>query len=90
VTRTMPAAVAGLLVTLGFHPRRLGDTPSGGTCFALTRCPFSEAVTSGVHGDRICALHHGLLAGISEAHGGELEVFAINDPRIRACEVAVR
>lgn len=85
-----PDAVAGVLVTLGFAPRRLGPSAEGGTRFALTRCPFSEAVTTATSGGRICALHHGLLAGVAHARGGELESFTVNDPRARPCEVAVR
>jgi predicted ArsR family transcriptional regulator len=83
-------AVAALLVTLGFDPHRQRDSASEGTSFSLDRCPFSEAVTSGRRGGRICALHHGLLAGVAEANGGELQTFTINDPRVRPCELTVR
>jgi predicted ArsR family transcriptional regulator len=82
--------VARLLVTLGFEPQRRGTSPCGGTVLALTRCPFSEAVTSGARGDRICALHRGLLAGAASANGGELESFTVNDPRLLPCELSVR
>jgi predicted ArsR family transcriptional regulator len=83
-------AVTGLLVTLGFDPRRQRDGAGDVTRFSLNRCPFSEAVTSGRLGGRICALHHGLLAGVAEANGGELQSFTINDPRVQPCELSVR
>jgi len=85
-----PDAVARLLVTLGFDPQRQRDSASDGTRLSLARCPFSEAVISGRRGTRICALHHGLLAGVAEANGGELQSFTINDPRVRPCELSVR
>lgn len=85
-----PAAVARALVALGFDPRRQGATASGGARFVLNRCPFREAVTAGPAGRRICALHHGLLAGVAEAGGGELESFTVNDPRVLSCELSVR
>jgi predicted ArsR family transcriptional regulator len=83
-------AVAAVLVTLGFDPRRHRDRASDGTRLTLNRCPFTDAVVSGPRGSRICALHHGLLAGVAEANGGDLQSFTINDPRVRPCELSVR
>jgi predicted ArsR family transcriptional regulator len=85
-----PGAVASVLVQLGFAPRRVGTSERGGTRMALGRCPFGDAVTSAPRGASICALHHGLLAGVATASGGELESFTVRDPRVLRCEVSVR
>jgi predicted ArsR family transcriptional regulator len=85
-----PYAVAGLLVQLGFDPARSGPRTDGAQRLTLRSCPFSEIVASAPGGDRVCALHHGLLAGVAEANGGELESFTVNDPRALPCELEVR
>jgi predicted ArsR family transcriptional regulator len=82
-------AVVSWLVTLGFAPRQHGASDTGRAEFRLHRCPFGEAVTSSPGGRRICALHHGLVAGVAEANGGTLQEFVINDPRLEPCRVAV-
>ena len=82
-------AVKSSLITLGFVPREQGTGETGTAEFVLSRCPFGDAVTSSAQGRRICALHHGLLAGVAEANGGELREFVINDPRVAPCRVAV-
>lgn len=82
-------AVRSSLAGLGFAPRARGGTRAGTTRLELGRCPFSEIVTSSSEGARVCALHHGLLAGVAEAQGGRLREFVINDPRSAPCEVAV-
>jgi predicted ArsR family transcriptional regulator len=82
-------AVKRSLAGLGFAPRRRPATEAGVSEFALSLCPFSEAVTSSAQGGRICALHRGLVAGVAEARGGALREFVINDPRSAPCRVAV-
>jgi predicted ArsR family transcriptional regulator len=83
-------AVTRSLASLGFAPLERGSTEAGAAVLALSRCPFSDAVTSPAAGRRVCDLHHGLVAGIAEAHGGEVASFTVNDPRNAACEVAVQ
>jgi predicted ArsR family transcriptional regulator len=82
-------AVVSWLAMLGFAPREHGASDTGRAEFWLHRCPFGEAVTSSPAGRRICALHHGLVAGVAEAHGGKLQEFVINDPRLEPCRVGV-
>jgi predicted ArsR family transcriptional regulator len=85
-----PQAVAFLLDALGFAPRPAPASPGGDAGLMLDRCPFSDAVTSSRQGGTVCALHHGLVAGVAAANGGELERFVVHDPRQRPCEVTVR
>ena len=87
---TASEAVTRSLASLGFAPLDRGSSEPGAVVLALSRCPFSDAVTSSAAGRRVCDLHHGLLAGIAEAHGGEVSSFTVNDPRGAACEVAVQ
>ena len=75
---------------LGFAPHSEGTSRVGGARLVLERCPFSDTVTSSRQGGQVCALHHGLLAGVAAANGGELEPFIVHDPRVRLCEVTVR
>ena len=82
-------AVVDSLVTLGFAPEARAAGP-GRHVLDLTRCPFTDAVTSSPNGRRICHLHHGLLAGIAAATGGEVDEFVINDPRVVPCRVGFR
>ena len=77
-------AVRATMTELGFAPR-----PDDRGGFELARCPLADVVTASAHGRRVCALHHGLLAGVAEAHGGALTAFAIRDPRSAPCRVAV-
>jgi predicted ArsR family transcriptional regulator len=85
-----PDAVAGLLVRLGFDPARNGAGTDGAVRLTLRRCPFSEIVASSRGGHRVCALHHGLIAGVAAASGGELQSFTVNDPPVVPCELEVR
>ena len=83
-------AVTRSLASLGFAPSSADQPEAGAVVLALSRCPFSDAVTSSAAGRRVCDFHHGSLAGIAEAHGGEVSSFTVNDPRGAACEVAVQ
>jgi predicted ArsR family transcriptional regulator len=81
-------AVVSSLVTLGFAPlERARGRPA--VELELTGCPFRDAVVDSPGGRQICHLHHGLVAGIAAATGGELRTFAINDPRLEPCRVVV-
>jgi predicted ArsR family transcriptional regulator len=83
-------AIVDSLVTLGFAPvARPSGTP-GRHVLDLTRCPFTDAVTGAPNGRQICHLHHGLVAGVVAATGGDVEEFAINDPRVLPCRVGFR
>lgn len=88
--RTPRQAVVASLATLGFAPVEQPAGASPRVTLDLTRCPFAAAVTSSANGRTICHLHHGLLAGVARAAGGELEAFAINDPRVVPCRVTLR
>lgn len=79
------------LAKLGFAPAddaRPG-TPQGVDAFLLTACPFADMVTR-PGGRRLCALHHGMLAGVAEARGGQVEDFAIVNPNADHCRLLVR
>lgn len=86
---TAREAVMNSMISLGFDPREEAPKRPGATVFALTRCPFLDAVTSSRRGRRICALHHGFLAGIADANAGTLDSFEINDPRAAPCRLSV-
>ena len=77
-------------MNFGFAPVERTAKPSAPAILDLTRCPFRDAVTGSANGRQICHLHHGLLAGIAAASGGELEEFAINDPRYVPCRAHIR
>jgi predicted ArsR family transcriptional regulator len=77
-------------VRLGFDPSRERTDEDGATRLTLRSCPFSEMVTASAAGGRVCALHHGLLAGVAAAHAGTVESFTVNDPRKLPCELSVR
>jgi hypothetical protein len=83
-------ALVASLVTFGFAPVERTAKPPAPTILDLTRCPFRDAVTGSANGRQICHLHHGLLAGIAAVSGGELEEFAINDPRHVPCRLQFR
>ena len=83
-------AVVDSLATLGFAPVARPAGAPGRHVFDLTRCPFTDAVTTAANGRRICHLHHGLVAGVAAATGGEVDEFVINDPRVVPCRVGFR
>jgi predicted ArsR family transcriptional regulator len=87
--RTREALMASL-VNYGFAPVERTAKPPAPAILDLTRCPFQDAVTGSANGRQICHLHHGLLAGIAAASGGELEEFAIHDPRSVPCRARFR
>jgi predicted ArsR family transcriptional regulator len=82
-------AIVSSLVNLGFAPV---EQPAEGTGIVLDlmECPFRDAVTGSRNGRQICHLHHGLVASIAAATGGELAEFVINDPRVVPCRVRFR
>ncbi len=82
-------AIVDSLVTLGFAPVARPAGP-GRHVLDLTRCPFTDAVTTSPNGRQICHLHHGLVAGVAAATGGEVDEFVINDPRVVPCRVGFR
>jgi predicted ArsR family transcriptional regulator len=83
-------AVTASLATLGFAPVERPSGHADSVTLDLTRCPFADSVTTSVNGRTICHLHHGLLAGVARVHGGALEKFVINDPRVVPCRVSFR
>jgi predicted ArsR family transcriptional regulator len=85
-------AVVSSLSELGFAPveeppRGLG---SGSITIRLSRCPFADIVQSAPAAEWLCPLHHGLIAGVTEASGGHLEDFAIVNPKTDFCRVRLR
>jgi predicted ArsR family transcriptional regulator len=82
-------AIVDSLVTLGFAPVARPAGP-GRHVLDLTGCPFTDAVTTSANGRHICHLHHGLMAGVAAATGGEIDEFVINDPRVVPCRVGFR
>jgi predicted ArsR family transcriptional regulator len=83
-------AIVSSLVNLGFAPVEQPAAEGTGVALDLTECPFRDAVTGSRNGRQICHLHHGLVAGIAAATGGELEEFVINDPRVVPCRIRFR
>jgi predicted ArsR family transcriptional regulator len=83
-------ALVASLVNYGFAPVERTAQPHAGAVLDLTRCPFRDAVTGSANGRQICHLHHGLLAGVAAAAGGELFDFAIHDPRSAPCRARFR
>lgn len=85
------SATLASLTEMGFAPADAprGETPAGIDAFVLTRCPFADVVMR-PGGRRLCALHHGMLAGVADAHGGRVEDFAIVDPNVDHCRLVVR
>lgn len=79
------------LTEMGFAPTDAAHagTPQGVDTYLLTACPFADVVTR-PGGRRLCALHHGMLAGVAEARGGRVEEFAIVDPNVDHCRLVVR
>ena len=88
--RDVREALVGSLVNLGFAPVEQPAAAGARIALDLTECPFRDAVTGSRNGRRICHLHHGLVAGIAAATGGELEEFVINDPRVVPCRIRFR
>jgi predicted ArsR family transcriptional regulator len=83
-------AIVASLVNLGFAPVERPLAEEAGIALDLTECPFRDAVTGSSNGRQVCHLHHGLVAGIAAATGGELDEFVINDPRVVPCRVRFR
>jgi predicted ArsR family transcriptional regulator len=81
-------AVTASLAALGFAPQADPGPPGAAARLALTRCPFSDTITH-PGGRALCALHHGILAGVAEARGGELVRFDVVDPRTGHCQASV-
>jgi predicted ArsR family transcriptional regulator len=85
-------AVFSSLADLGFAPveEPPGDPGKGTTTICLSRCPFADVVQSPPAATRLCALHHGLIAGVAEAGGGCLEEFTIVNPKTGCCRARLR
>jgi predicted ArsR family transcriptional regulator len=81
-------AVAASLAALGFAPEPQPVPPGAAPRLALTRCPFSDMIPR-PGGRALCALHHGILAGVAEARGGTLVRFDVVDPRTGHCQAGV-
>lgn len=88
---TARSATLASLTEMGFAPEDdpRPETPHGTDEFVLTECPFADVVTR-PGGRKLCALHHGLLAGVADARGGRVEDFAIVDPNAGHCRLVVR
>lgn len=84
-------AVLGALAGLGFAPHETTSAAGaarGELAVRLEYCPFREAVMA-PGGERICALHHGVLEGMVDGHGAAVTDFVPKDPRWAGCTARI-
>lgn len=81
-------AVVASLAAMGFAPADTtpAGAPDGSVEVRLQACPFADMVMR-PGGRRLCALHHGILAGVAEARGSEVRRFDIVDPNAADCHL---
>ncbi len=79
-------AVVSSLASMGFAPTEETSTSPADatTSIRLLTCPFADLVIK-PGGRQLCALHHGILAGVAEARGGEVMRFDVVDPNVADC-----
>lgn len=76
------------MARMGFAPQdvsRAAARASGRQELRFASCPFRSAIGSGGVW-AVCALHHGLVEGLAEAAGADVESFAPVDPISVGCE----
>lgn len=88
---SLRSAVLAALAGLGFAPHE--TTPAaaaaaGDLWLRLEYCPFREAVLA-PGGERICALHHGVLEGMVAGGGATVTDFVPKDPRWAGCTARI-
>lgn len=83
---TAREAATASLAAMGFAPA--DETPAGTPgeegVIRLRTCPFADLVTR-PGGRRLCALHHGILAGVAERRGAAVRHFEVVDPNRADC-----
>jgi predicted ArsR family transcriptional regulator len=86
---TADEQVHGVLVAMGFQPRRRLDSKSTLT-YCLENCPYRAAVRE--KQAVVCGLHRGMTRGLLEqvAPGTRLAAFVPKDPDAAGCEITVR
>lgn len=79
-------AVMSSLAAMGFAPADAtqASAPPGTADLELRACPFADMVTQ-PGGRQLCALHHGILAGVAGARGGAVTRFDVVDPNAGHC-----
>lgn len=81
-------AVVTPMARMGFAPQdvsRAAARKAGRQELRFASCPFRSAIGSGGVW-AVCALHHGLLEGLGDAAGADVEWFAPVDPISAGCE----
>jgi predicted ArsR family transcriptional regulator len=81
--------VHGVLVAMGFQPRRRFD-PTGKLTYCLDNCPYRAAVRE--HQSVVCGLHRGLTRGLLDEIDPKtrLSAFVPKDPDAAGCEITLR
>ncbi len=81
--------VYGVLVAMGFQPRRRLDAPDKLT-YCLDNCPYRAAVRE--RQQVVCGLHRGLTRGLLDAIDPKtkLSAFVPKDPDAAGCEITLR
>jgi predicted ArsR family transcriptional regulator len=81
--------VHGVLVAMGFRPRRRLD-PGGTLTYCLENCPYRAAVRE--RQAVVCGLHRGMTRGLLDAVAPKtrLAAFVPKDPDAAGCEITLR
>ena len=83
------AQIHGVLVAMGFQPRRRVD--DGGTLtYCLDNCPYRDAVRE--RQSVVCGLHRGITRGLLDGVSPKtrLSAFVPKDPDVAGCEITLR
>lgn len=87
-----PDRVIEAMAGLGFSPRDRSsrqDAKDDAYRLSFQSCPFRDAV--GAEGGRaVCAMHRGMLEGMADAIGADVDEFIPRDPIVAGCEVRLR
>jgi predicted ArsR family transcriptional regulator len=87
--RSAETRIHGVLVAMGFQPRRRLD--DGGTLtYCLDNCPYRDAVRE--RQSVVCGLHRGITRGLLDAVDPKtkLSAFVPKDPDMAGCEITLR
>jgi predicted ArsR family transcriptional regulator len=83
------ARIYGVLVAMGFQPRRRLD-PGGTLTYCLDNCPYRDAVRE--RQSVVCGLHRGITRGLLDSVDPKtkLSAFVPKDPDVAGCEITLR
>jgi predicted ArsR family transcriptional regulator len=83
------ARIHGVLVAMGFQPRRRLD-PGGTLTYCLGNCPYRDAVRE--RQSVVCGLHRGMTRGLLDGVDPKtrLSSFVPKDPDTAGCEITLR